>query len=78
MTVTLVGIILGAYSLSNSMQPDQFVEITVNTGDTLWGIATRFAGNQDPRKMIYSIKKVNQLDSGFITAGQVLRVPLYK
>lgn len=73
----LLGIVLGVHSLTNSMQPDQFIEVTVTEGDTLWDIAKRFNQHQDPRKVIYSIKKINRLDSGFIIAGQIIRVPLY-
>lgn len=76
--LVLVSMILGVHFLADSMQPDQFVEVRVAEGDTLWGIATRFAGNEDPRKVIHSIKKINRLNSGFIMVGQVLRVPLYQ
>ena len=51
--------------------------VTVQSGDTLWSIAERHTeSGQDVRKMIYTIKALNDLDStGEIAAGQELMIP---
>ena len=64
--------------MTNSMQPDNFIEVTVAPGDTLWKIATQVTSGKDPRSVIYDIKKYNGLESGFLKVGQVLQVPLYE
>lgn len=72
------GFILGVVSFSNSTELDQFVEVVVSPGDTLWGIALEFSEGKDPRSIVYDIKRFNKLESGFIRVGQVLKVPVYQ
>ncbi|MCM3629981.1 LysM peptidoglycan-binding domain-containing protein [Paenibacillus glycanilyticus] len=50
--------------------------VIVSAGDTLWGIADRFADNsKDIREYIYTIKERNQLSSVELKPGQVLIIP---
>lgn len=46
----------------------------VQSGETLWSIATA-TGDQDVRRAIYEIRRLNALDSSAILAGQRLVVP---
>lgn len=50
--------------------------VTVQEGDTLWSIAKENCKNyRDIRKAIYSIKKLNNIDSGSINPGQKIKLP---
>ncbi len=49
--------------------------VTVQSGDTLWSIATRVAPGRDPRAEVAALQHRNQLTSVDLVPGQVLRVP---
>lgn len=52
------------------------VEITVHSGDTLWGIVTaRYGGARDPRESVAEIVALNGLESTVIRPGDRLLVP---
>lgn len=53
----------------------QYTTITVQEGDTLWSIASSHNINKDIRKTVYSIRKINKLDSAIIMPGQELIIP---
>lgn len=55
----------------------------VREGQTVWGIATKYKGEQDMRmtmdEFVYNISKANNLQGQkFLHPGQVLVIPLYK
>ena len=56
-----------------SASPVEYDSIIVSEGDTLWSIASSIEGNV--RENIYTIKKINNLDSSMIFVGQELLVP---
>jgi Tfp pilus assembly protein FimV len=47
--------------------------VTVQSGDTLWSIATRVAPSRDPRAEVAELQRVNHLDGVELAAGQLLR-----
>lgn len=50
--------------------------VVVTSGDTLWEIAgANSDGHEDIRKLVFLIKKRNQLDTAAITPGQTLIIP---
>lgn len=53
---------------------------TVTTGQTIWGIATRYMPEQDRtrdvRELVYEIGKANNLKGYKIQPGDVLVIPL--
>lgn len=71
-------------ALENNETPtltDQPVTYTVQSGDTLWSIASDFNEEQfnqekDVRKLIYDIRKHNALSGNTIYAGQELELPV--
>ena len=56
-----------------SHEEDQYENITVSEGESLWLIASKLDG--DINKNIYEIKKLNNLDSSMVYAGQSLLIP---
>ncbi len=54
---------------------------TVQAGDTLWSIAanfnrTHYNQEKDVRKIIYTIRKMNDLEGNTIYTGQELSLPI--
>jgi len=49
--------------------------VTVQSGDTLWSIATRIAPDRDPRAEVAALERRNHLTSVDLVPGQVLRAP---
>jgi Tfp pilus assembly protein FimV len=49
--------------------------ITVQSGDTLWSIATRVAPQRDPRAEVAALQKRNGLAGVELVPGQVLQIP---
>ncbi len=55
----------------------EYNHYTVKKGDSLWTIAIKHYGNEaDLRKMIYTIKKVNDLDNPIISPGDQIILPI--
>lgn len=52
-----------------------YEQITVEPGDTLWGIADQRYPGSDVRAMVYEIEQINGLSGPVIMAGQRLKVP---
>lgn len=53
-----------------------YKEIIVYPGDTLWDIAVEhFDGSTDVRKVIYNIKKLNEMSSSELSIGQIVKLP---
>jgi hypothetical protein len=49
-------------------------EVVVAPGETLWSIAERVAPDRDPRIVVDQIRRINDLPSGDVQAGQTLRL----
>ncbi len=57
----------------------EYLEITVAPGDTLWEIASQYNYyDEDIRQVLYNIKKTNQMTSSTIYPGEVLIIPVSK
>ena len=49
----------------------------VHSGDTLWGIASEYSDPaKDIRKNIKDICEINDINSGNIYPGQIIKVPV--
>jgi LysM repeat protein len=51
------------------------VKVTVEPGQTLWGISSEVADDGDVRAMVDRIEQLNALDDSMLYAGQELFVP---
>ena len=50
--------------------------VTVNDGDTLWSIASKFADeNTNLRMFIYEISQLNDIEGSEISPGQEIKIP---
>lgn len=55
-------------------------DITVKSGDTLWGISSNICKDDSSlniQEVIYDIKEINGLDSNEIVTGSSIYVPVY-
>lgn len=52
------------------------VAVTVQPGDSLWGIASEIDPGADPRALIAQIRELNGLSQSGLVPGQVLVVPV--
>jgi len=50
-------------------------QTTVQPGDTLWSVAQRIAPDNDPREVIAQIRRINDLTTSGLQAGQQLLLP---
>jgi LysM repeat protein len=51
------------------------VSVTVQPGESLWGIAGAVAPQRDPRDVVADIVQLNNLDGGKVMPGQQIFVP---
>ena len=70
MVTVFTGMIANAGATSNGKQ--DYKTVKVKSGDTLWEIASANNDDKDIREYIYNMKKLNNLESDIIHAGQVL------
>jgi Tfp pilus assembly protein FimV len=49
--------------------------VTVESGDTLWSIASSMAGKSDVRVVVARIRELNGLRSADLAPGQILQLP---
>ncbi|WP_416417374.1 LysM peptidoglycan-binding domain-containing protein [Paenarthrobacter aromaticivorans] len=76
--LSLAGFINSPAKASDSqgqLQPPVAVTVTVQPGQSLWGIAGAAAPERDPRNVIAEIIQLNDLRGGRIQPGQQLFVP---
>ena len=64
-----------ADSVDVSTASQSFDYVTVQAGETLWGLAEEIAPSADPRDVIADIVSLNQLPSADVQPGQRLAVP---
>ncbi|MDQ0895722.1 LysM peptidoglycan-binding domain-containing protein [Agromyces ramosus] len=67
----------GAAAESDAAGPaTAFEYVTVDRGDSLWGIAEAIAPDADPRVVIDEIIRLNGLDGAVVEPGQRLALPV--
>ncbi|KQM60172.1 MULTISPECIES: LysM peptidoglycan-binding domain-containing protein [unclassified Agreia] len=64
-----------ADGVASSGATQAFDYVTVQAGETLWGLAEEIAPTADPRDVIADIVSLNQLPSAEVQPGQRLAVP---
>jgi LysM repeat protein len=59
-----------AYSYSEI----KYIELQINSGDTIWDIAKEYGQTNSIREDVYEIMKFNDLPDGYIYPGQTIKV----
>ncbi len=78
-SLVLVTTILSFSALSSGDKKsyDEYEEVYVRPGDTLWSIAEDFYGNDmDLREAVYMIKECSEIKTSELSVGQKLLLPV--
>ncbi len=78
LSLALVALVLVAGSATGTAEtgaPVPVETVTVQPGDTLWGIAAEVRPGEDPRQVVHEIAELNGL-SGSLQIGDEIAVPL--
>lgn len=60
-----------------ALSEQQYIEIQVESGDTLWTIADEYMpDDMDIREAVYMICDTNDVDANTLYAGQTLSIPV--
>ncbi len=72
----IVSIIYSTNAHSVVLRED-YDEIKIFEGDTLWKIAKRYMPDKyDTRYLVYKLKEFNDLESAYIYPGDTIKVPI--
>lgn len=75
-SVTTVTALLGMNDASG-MTKQQYTQIQVYPGDTLWSIACEhMSDDMDIREAVHILSKVNQISASQLYAGQIIKIPV--
>ena len=69
-----LGLRAGEASGAVAVSPDAPRSVRIHSGDTLWGLASRYAPNADPRAFVDEVMRLNSL-SGAPEVGAKIRLP---
>ncbi len=76
MICTIANTVLG-FNDAVALTEQQYTEITVAYGDSLWTIADKYMPDDiDPREAVYMIMDANDIDGSQVYAGQTLNIPI--
>lgn len=77
LAILALGVFWGNGSVASDErgQAEHTLVVQVQPGDTLYDLAARITTEGDVNAMVERIEDLNRLDSGFLYAGQKLRVP---
>ncbi|WP_431029598.1 cell division suppressor protein YneA [Lysinibacillus sp. LZ02] len=57
---------------------EQYEQITVQHGDTLWSLADEYRGKMSTQDWVSFVQKENHLFNQLLTAGQTITIPVEK
>lgn len=72
-----MAVISAAFGFSNAkgMAEQEYIQIEVKPGDTLWSLASDYMPNMEIRKSIHIISEINDTSASELCAGQMLKIP---
>jgi LysM domain-containing protein len=72
----LIGVLMPRLFASDSKAPVATPKVhVVAAGETLWGLAQRFAPSEDSRRFVYDVLELNDLRQPLLFPGQRLLLP---
>lgn len=72
-------IFINSTKAHSSIYEVRYKEYFVNPGDNLWNISiNNIPKDFDVRKMVYEIRKVNNLETAYIYPGDIIKIPIYE
>ena len=54
----------------------EYREVVVHHGDTLWDISKEYCVNENIQKVVYEIRRINNMKHSDIYPGQKIKIPL--
>ena len=76
-TIFITFIFVSNNKVYSSTYKENFIEILVEEGDTLWNIALKnMPEKYDVRKMVYEIMEFNQMKDAYIYPGDLVKIPI--
>ncbi|MGI6765613.1 MAG: LysM peptidoglycan-binding domain-containing protein [Lentihominibacter sp.] len=76
LTIGAFGIVSGLYT-STALTVPEYTTVQIEAGDTLWDIAGEHMDDgTDPRRAVYEICRVNDINAGDIKPGMILSIPV--
>lgn len=77
-TALIINLIFAYSKVYGSIQTQGFKEYYVGNGENLWNISLEhMPEGYDVRKMVFDIKKLNEMDTSFIVEGETIKIPIY-
>ncbi|HEY8202033.1 MAG TPA: LysM peptidoglycan-binding domain-containing protein [Actinomycetota bacterium] len=72
----LIGVLVPRLFASDSRAPVATPQVhVVAAGETIWGLAQRFAPDEDSRRFVYEVLQLNDLRQPLLHPGQRLLLP---
>ena len=76
MTVTAVNALFGFYT-ADGMTEQNYIQVQVESGDTLWSIADEYMpSDMDRRESVHIISTANKISASQLYPGQILDIPV--
>jgi nucleoid-associated protein YgaU len=76
-SLIVLSLSMAIQAFASSNQDISWTEVQVKKGDTLWKLVKEnYTGTQDIRKVIYDVRKINNLESSAITPRQWIKIPI--
>lgn len=75
-SICLIFVLSSVTSRGSEVNEKKYKLVSVKEGDTLWSIVKENCKNSDIRKVIYYVEKENSINSGNITPGQTIKIPV--
>ena len=74
---TIIGTLTGINTVSSSSM-NQYNQVKVELGDTLWEIASEYGpADMDVRQVVHEICQINQISAETLYAGMTIQIPIY-
>lgn len=74
--LTAVLVTIGSSNTFGSAEAMEVETVMVESGDSLWSIASQYAEGRDVREVVREIKAYNQMNNANLYPGMILEIPV--